>query len=148
MEKIVEYFDWILLGFLAFVVLYFRYGHKISALKKPKRKTLKDVKPGENINFTGNDGIVYTGCTCIGNDIKNKKLRIMFKFKDGSISEQIREYNDYIFKDFELIHNNVYVIDNSSASISYLMRQLKECEAKEDYERAKIIKEQIDKLKR
>lgn len=142
----------------ACVVWVYKYFLPID--KKPKLRQIKDVKAGEFILLTGNDGQVYNCCEILSNDTLNKKLHVKFHHqatKENSVEHPpfftVLKYSignlDWRLKDFQTLNTfsriryTLLVVSEKER----LENLLKQYESEEKYEKAAEVKRMIDKLK-
>lgn len=130
--------------YLFFVFLKKKSSNKNKALEKQKGMKIEEVLPGDKILYTGRLGLCYSGMTCINNDSENKKIYVKISYTNAdTLDHEVISYDDARFKNFELIN----FIDTKIDIKVRLELEIKECERVENYEKAKILKETLDKLK-
>jgi hypothetical protein len=124
--------------------------------QEPKRRYVKDVKPGESITIEWYRIASGIGSvTCLSNDSETKKILLQVKwsnYKDTGHEEYekfIVDYNDEKLANFHLLNSKppkqeVEVEDDNN--IASLQKKMNEALDKEEYEKANDLQKKIDKL--
>ena len=128
----------------------------ISLFETKKVKLLKQLRKGDKINiyppfgyYTTINGELYDGqvisITIHNNDPISKKVWFFYKVKGSDISF-VKSYNSEIFKDYILL--NILTKDEPKPkSKQDLEKELEKAISEENYELAKILNQEIKKLK-
>jgi hypothetical protein len=135
------------------VIILSMLGLSISYKRKPTktRVHLSDVKENDYIFIEHRSGIGKV--KCLNNDPKTKKILLVFTYTDDRKEALVLNYNDIQLRNFHLLNSvskwendKPKKDDDNNGDISSLQKKLNEALENEEYEKAQVLQNKIDKL--